>query len=55
VGELIDKLQKRRYNKGGKMEENFIEKLLNDLRQDRNIRGDSEKWANWMSGKSFTV
>lgn len=31
------------------MEENFIEKLLNDLRQDRNTRGDSGKWANWMS------
>ena len=31
------------------MEENFIEKLLNNLRQDRNIRGNSEKWANWMS------
>ena len=31
------------------MEESFIEKLLNNLRQDRNIRGNSEKWANWMS------
>ena len=31
------------------MEENFIEKLINNLRQDRNIRGNSEKWANWMS------
>ena len=31
------------------MEENFIEKLINNLRQDRNIRGNSEKCANWMS------
>ncbi len=37
------------------MEENFIEKLINNLRQDRNIRGLSEKWANWMSILSITT
>ena len=29
--------------------ENFIEKLINNLAQDRNLRGNSVKWANWMS------
>ena len=37
------------------MEENIIEKLINNLRQDRNIRGFSEKWANWMSILSITT
>ena len=31
------------------MEENFIEKLINNLMQDRNLLGDSFNWANWMS------
>ena len=31
------------------MEENFIEKLINDLRQDRELSGDSLNFANWMS------
>lgn len=37
------------------MEENIIEKLINNLRQDKNIRGFSEKWANWMSILSKTT
>jgi len=37
------------------MKESFIEKFLNNLRQDRNIRGNSEKWANWMSILSITT
>ncbi len=31
------------------MEETFIEKLINNLLQDKNLRGDSFIWANWMS------
>lgn len=31
------------------MEESFIEKLINNLRQDRDLRGDSASFANWMS------
>ena len=31
------------------MSENIISNLLNNLLQDRNLRGDSSKWANWMS------
>ena len=31
------------------MEENFIEKLINNLKQDRELWGDSFNWANWMS------
>lgn len=31
------------------MEENFTEKLINNLMQDRDLKGDSVKWANWMS------
>ena len=31
------------------MEENFIEKLINNLRQDRELVGYSTEWANWMS------
>ena len=31
------------------MEENSIEELINKLRPDRELSGDSEKWANWMS------
>lgn len=31
------------------MEENFIENLINNLMQDRDLRGNSTKWANWMS------
>ena len=37
------------------MEENFIEKIINNLLQDRYIRGDSEKWANWMSELTATT
>ena len=31
------------------MEENFILKLINNLKQDRELWGDSANWANWMS------
>jgi hypothetical protein len=31
------------------MEENFILKLINNLKQDRDLRGDSSSFANWMS------
>jgi len=31
------------------MAENIIDNLMNNLLQDRNIRGNSSKWANWMS------
>ncbi len=31
------------------MTENFIEKLINNLKQDRELRGNSLRWANWMS------
>ena len=31
------------------MEENFIEQLINNLRQDRELIGNSLHWANWMS------
>ena len=31
------------------MSENIIENLLNNLLQDRNLRGYSSKWANWKS------
>ena len=28
---------------------NYIEEYIDNLRQDRDLRGDSTKWANWMS------
>ena len=28
---------------------NYIEEYINNLRQDRDLRGDSTRWANWMS------
>jgi len=31
------------------MEENIIDKSINNLLQDRNISGNSSRWANWMS------
>lgn len=31
------------------MSENFIENLINNLMQDRDVWGDSLNWANWMS------
>ena len=31
------------------MEENFIENLINNLCQERDLRGNSFNWANWMS------
>lgn len=31
------------------MEENFIENLINNLRQERDLWGDSINWANWIS------
>ena len=37
------------------MEENFIEKLINNLMQDRNLLGDSFNWANWMSKLAFNT
>ena len=37
------------------MEENFIEKLINNLMQDRNLPGDSFNWANWMSKLAFNT
>ena len=37
------------------MEENFIEKLINNLKQDRELWGDSFNWANWMSQLAFNT
>ena len=37
------------------MEENFIEKLIINLMQDRNLLGDSFNWANWMSKLAFNT
>ncbi len=37
------------------MEENFIENFINNLLQDRNLRGDSKNWANWMSMLTATT
>lgn len=37
------------------MEENFIEKLINNLRQDRELQGDSINFANWMSLLAFNT
>ena len=37
------------------MEENFIEKLINNLMQDRNLLGDSFNWANWMYKLAFNT
>ena len=37
------------------MEENFIEKLINNLRQDRDLRGNSLHWANWISQLAFNT
>jgi hypothetical protein len=31
------------------MFQNFIEEYIDNLRQDRDLRGDSANWANWMS------
>ena len=31
------------------MEENIIDNLINNLLQDRNVRGNSTRWANWKS------
>lgn len=31
------------------MEENFIDNLINNLMQNREIKGDSIRWANWIS------
>lgn len=31
------------------MQEGFIENLINTLQQDKNLRGNSKNWANWMS------
>lgn len=31
------------------MEENFIENFINNLLQNRKIKGDSIRWANWIS------
>lgn len=37
------------------MAENIIENLINNIFQDRNLEGDSEKWANWMSKLTLTT
>ena len=37
------------------MEENFIEKLINNLGQDKELCGDSTNWANWMSMLAFNT
>ena len=37
------------------MEENFIEKLINNLGQDKELCGDSTNWANWMSMLTFNT
>ena len=31
------------------MYQNLIEEYIDNLRQDKDLRGDSSKWANWMS------
>lgn len=31
------------------MDENLIDNLINNLLQDRSLRGNSQNWANWMS------
>ena len=31
------------------MQESFVQKLINDLNQDRELWGDSANWANWTS------
>ncbi len=37
------------------MVENIIDNLLNNLLQDRELEGDSSKWANWMSKLTFNT
>ena len=37
------------------MKENKIEDLLNNILQDKNLRGDSFIWANWMSQLTITT
>ncbi|MBQ8163781.1 MAG: phage head morphogenesis protein [Clostridia bacterium] len=37
------------------MEENIFKKFVNDLMQNKSIRGFSENWANWMSVISATT
>ncbi len=37
------------------MEENLIEKLINNLRQDRELWGDSVNFANWISQLAFNT
>lgn len=36
------------------MSENLIDNLINNLLQDKDLYGDSSKWANWMSELSLT-
>jgi hypothetical protein len=36
------------------MQESYTENLINNLRQDRNLRGNSKNWANWMSMLTLT-
>ncbi len=31
------------------MKENIIDKFINNIAQDKNLRGNSYRWANWMS------
>ena len=37
------------------MGENFIENFINNLLQDKNLRGNSKNWANWMSMLTATT
>ncbi len=37
------------------MEENLAESVLDNLLQDRNLFGNSTKWANWMSQLAFNT
>lgn len=37
------------------MQENFVEKLINDFGQDKELWGDSVNWANWMSMLAFNT
>ena len=37
------------------MKENILESFVNNLLQDRIVRGNSEKWANWMSELMLTT
>ena len=37
------------------MDENIVDALINDLLQDRNLAGNSSRWANWKSQLTITT